>query len=409
MKSIIKLFTLLIAVMALASSCSSQYVEVKEIESEEFVENFDAETYIEEAEVPVIIEKLEPFATAFYNLFKGVANIGWWSLAIVACAILLSAAIIWLLRRVDRSYDKAWMYYLLYFVALIPAIGVAFAGAEFERLSGNELSTFHSIVLFMMALVPCVLMIFGGWGIRQCGMSYGMFHKNFNRHVGQMLMFPVWLFLIYLFWNAAFVPLIDMSESFTFHGGGFWFFVLTFVIGFAIVYCVYFVWFFLVSLLFETAGNNVVKIMSVVLWWVLVKVGYNWIYANFFGFGYFVILCLGALLMLAFLGEFLGVVNSMRCPMCHCCDAVETRKTDHGIEYRTTTGWRSMGSGGVPDSYNKEITNARKLVRTTVALHSWTTEHTCPYCGCKWDINHQEEVGRKEEVLRKRWTEVDLS
>lgn len=90
--------------------------------------------------------------------------------------------------------------------------------------------------------------------------------------------------------------------------------------------------------------------------------------------------------------------------MCHDFNGVEIRNTDNGIEYKVEGGWKSISSDDVPDS--GKITNARKHVLTTIAVHKWTTEHACSYCGCTWSLSHSEEVGRKEKVLEIRWTKV---
>ena len=48
-------------------------------------------------------------------------------------------------------------------------------------------------------LSSAALTIFAGWGVRECGMEDGKYHKNFNRIIGQILQFPVWMFVSIVF------------------------------------------------------------------------------------------------------------------------------------------------------------------------------------------------------------------
>lgn len=405
MKTLSKLLALLFVISFTSASCFANNGDGSGVmETAEMVDFLNPEQIIA-GEVPAFLEFLQPIADAFYGLFVSIASNGWWSLAIMAGVLLLVVVVIYLLRRADDDYEHAWIYYLLYLLAFVPAVGVLLASAEGDRLLGEGQTIMHELLLFMMALVPGVLMIFAGWGVRQCGMICGLFNKNFNQYMGQILLFPVWMLLIYMLWDAAFAPLIDWSMGFESHDGGFWRYLLTLVLGFGIVFVVYLIWFVIIELCLETAGNNIIIIYSFVLWWVMVQVGYNWLYANFNGFGYFVMLCLCAYLMWMFLCMIFENIKAQRCGRCHDFHALETRRTDHGIEFKTEYGWKSMGSGGVPNGRDKEITNARKFVRTTVATHSWTTEHTCQVCGLMWRRNHSEQVGRREDILEKRWTE----
>lgn len=405
MKTLSKFLVLLFAISLTSVGCFAGEDGSDVMETAESVEYLNPEQIIAD-ELPAFIEFLQPIAEAFYGLFLSIASNGWWSLAIMAGVLLLVAVVIYLLRRADSDYERAWIYYLIYLLALVPAVGVLMASVEGDRLLGEEQTIMHEWLLFMMALVPGALMIFAGWGIRQCGMICGLFKKNFNYYMGQFLLFPVWIFLVYMFWDAAFAPLIDWSLGFAPHDGGFWRYLLTLVLGFGIVFVVSVVWLVIIDFCFETAGNKIIHIYSFVLWWVMVQVGYNWLHANFNGFGYFVMLCLCAFIMWGVVWVVFENIQARRCGRCHDFHALETRRTDHGIEFKTEYGWKSMGSGGVPNGYDKEISNARKFVRTTVAMHSWTTEHTCQVCGLLWKRNHSEQVGRHEDILEKRWMEI---
>lgn len=403
MKTLSKFLVLLFAISLTSVGCFAGEDGSDVMETAEYVEYLNPEQIIAD-ELPAFIEFLQPIAEAFYGLFLSIASNGWWSLAIMAGVLLLVAVVIYLLRRADSDYERAWIYYLIYLLALVPAVGVLMASVEGDRLLGEGQTIMHEWLLFMMALVPGALMIFAGWGIRQCGMICGLFKKNFNYNMGQILLFPVWIFLVYMFWDAAFAPLIDWSAGFAPHDGGFWRYLLTLVLGFSIVFVVYTIWFVVFESCLKTAGNTIIHIYSFVLWWVMVQVGYNWLYANFNGFGYFVMLCLCALIMWIIVIGVGEQILTTRCPMCHDFNGVEVRNTDNGIEYKIEGGWKSISSDDVPDS--GKITNARKHVLTTIAVHKWTTEHACSYCGCTWSLSHSEEVGRKEKVMEIRWTKV---
>ena len=92
--------------------------------------------------------------------------------------------------------------------------------------------------------------------------------------------------------------------------------------------------------------------------------------------------------------------------MCHNCNADQTKLTDEGVSYSTHTSWENMSDSNIRTRHSgASVSDARRLVRTTVGTHNWTTEHTCPNCGCKWDISHSEEVSRNSRELERRWTE----
>ena len=345
-----------------------------------------------------------PFMNGVVRVCQSLFSLGWVGYLIVVVALALVAGIVYYLRSYDSSFEEPWIHYVLYVLTILPTWGL------FETVLMYKYHPVFSdkILLFLFALVPAILSVHAGWGVRECGMYYGKYHKNTNRRVGQILQFPVWMMITLMFWYTFLLPLIELSEdAFYYSGGGFWLFIGGLIIGGAIIVAVLLVWtLFFVRKFFKTAGNWPVRIMTIVLWWASARIAFNWAYENFNGFSYLLMLFFGALVLIGIISGVLSELHSSRCPMCHNCDAEQTNLTDEGVSYSTSTGWESMGSGGVsPRHRGAEVSNARRLVRTTVATHDWTTEHTCPVCGCKWDISHSEEVGRNKQELRRSWTE----
>lgn len=360
----------------------------------------------EDCEDTVSIEQssfFAPFLNYLARMCKNLISLGWWAYLIVAIALALTGGIVYYLRSYDSSYEEPWIHYLLYFLTILPTWGLfgIVLMYKYHPVFSDK------ILLFLFAMVPAVLSVHAGWGVRECGMYDEKYHKNANREVGQLLQFPVWMMITLMFWYTFLLPLIELSEDeFCYNGGGFWRFVLGLLIVLAIVAAVMFLWFIVVRVFFRIAGNWPVRIMTLTLWWALVRIAFNWGYENFNGFGYLLILFFGGILLLGVIGGILGELQASRCPMCHNMDAEQTNLTDEGVSYSTSTGWQSMSDSSIsPRHYGAEVSNAQKLVKTTVATHNWTTEHTCPECGCKWDISHSEEVGRDEEVLKHSWTE----
>ena len=361
----------------------------------------------EDCEDTVSIEQssfLAPFLNYLARMCKNLISLGWWAYLIVAIALALTGGIVYYLRLYDSSYEEPWIHYLLYFLTILPTWGLfgIVLMYKYHPVFSDK------ILLFLFAMMPAVLSVHAGWGVRECGMYDEKYHKNANREVGQLLQFPVWMMITLMFWYTFLLPLIELSEDeFCYNGGGFWRFILGLIIIGAIIAAVLLAWtLFFVRKFFKTAGNWPVRIMTLTLWWALTRIAFNWAYENFNGFGYLLVLFFGALVLIGIIGGVLSELHSSRCPMCHNCDAEQTNLTDEGVSYSTSTGWESMGSGNIrPNHYGAEVSNAQRLVKTTVATHNWTTEHTCPACGCKWDISHSEEVGRDTQELRRSWTE----
>lgn len=418
MKAIFNLFVAIIQLFAVPSNVSSDvrcqyekvYVTINPSSGLNILQESGMNYSLESSEVYKDNKSVD--ATSFLEsilgyparMCKKIINWGWWAYLVVALALALAGGIVYYLRSYDSSFNEPWIHYVLYFLTILPSWGL------YEVVLMYKYHTVFSdkVLLFLLALVPTILALHAGWGVRECGMYDGKYHKNANRQVGQFLQFPVWIMATLMFWYTFLLPLIECSEdAFLYNGGGFLRFILGFVIVGAVVFVVFMLWFIVIRFFFKIAGNWPIYFMTIVLWWAMVKISFYWAYENFDGFAYFLMLVFGAVMLFGFLAGVLSELHSTRCPMCHNCDAEQTNMTDKGVSYSTSTGWRSMGSGGVSTRhYGAEVSNAQKLVRTTVATHNWTTEHTCPECGCKWDISHSEEVGRNEVELKRRWTET---
>lgn len=403
MKTIHKLLLLLCAMLPLSARCLANADAADVVDVDGPKNKYEAFVIWMEDATSQVLGSTQDYA---FDLFLNIADIGWWAFAIIAAALFVSGLIIVALRRYDSKYERVWIYYPLFFLTLFPTFGLFSVSWQLEQMFDYDIPYFYNLLLFAVTLVPGVLTIFGGWGIRECGMERCKYHKNLNRYVGQLLLLPVWIMFICLFWDAAFAPLIEWSEGFAEHDGGFWRFVLTIVIGFGIVVFVFRLWIYVIALFFVTAGNWPIRFMTITLWMALVWFGHNWIDANFNGLGYFCLLFFGGLFLVGFLLRYLREITALRCPMCHTCAAELTNLIDGGISYSTTTSWESMSDSDVNRRHSGSIvTDASRQVRTTVGTESWTTEHTCPCCGHSWDMYHSREVSRNSQVLKEEWTE----
>ena len=349
-------------------------------------------------------EFFSPFFNFWKNLFLNIANMGWWGFLIAIVSLALSGGIVYCIRSYDGWFEKPWIHYLLYFLTILPTIGLfnIVLMYKYHPLFSDK------ILLFLLALVPTILSAHAGWGIRECGMYYGERHKNMNRYVGQLLQFPVWMMIMLAFWYTFCFPLIEYSEyAFSYHGGGFWRFLIGLAVIILIMMAVLAIWrFVIIPYFLKIAGKNPLHIMTITLWWAMVKIAFNWAYANFNGFGYLLVILFGGLMLFGLISCVTMDLEASRCPMCHDCWGEETNLIDEGIRYESSTHWESMGGGNInPHHSGAEVSNARRRVRTIVAIHDWTTEHTCPKCQCKWEIFHTEEVGRSSQELERKWEE----
>ena len=229
-----------------------------------------------------------PFMNGVVRVCQSLFSLGWVGYLIVVVALALVAGIVYYLRSYDSSFEEPWIHYVLYVLTILPTWGL------FETVLMYKYHPVFSdkILLFLFALVPAILSVHAGWGVRECGMYYGKYHKNTNRRVGQILQFPVWMMITLMFWYTFLLPLIELSEdAFYYSGGGFWLFIGGLIIGGAIIVAVLLVWtLFFVRKFFKTAGNWPVRIMTIVLWWASARIAFNWAYENFNGFSYLLML-----------------------------------------------------------------------------------------------------------------------
>lgn len=147
--------------------------------------------------------------------------------------------------------------------------------------------------------------------------------------------------------------------------------------------------------------------MAIALWWAIVRIAYNWAYANFNGLGFILIIFWGAAALVAVITAALSYINEIRCPICHNCDGEQTRLVDHGISTQVSTSSESMGNYLIdPINRDAEVSDAHREVSTTTFTHSWTTEHTCPNCGNQWVCDHEKYIGSISRENWRRWTET---
>jgi hypothetical protein len=346
-----------------------------------------------------------PFFNFWKNLYLNIVNIGWWGFLIAIVSLALSGGIVYCIRSYDSWFEKPWIHYVLYFITILPTIGLftVLLMYKYQPILSDR------ILLFLLALVPAILTAHAGWGIRECGMYDGERYKNGNYYAGQLLQFPIWIMITLTFWYTLCFPLIEYTEyAFIYHGGGFWRFLIGLIVILLIMVAVLALWrYVIVPKFLKIVGNFSLHIMTITLWWAMVKIAFNWAYANFNGFGYLLVLFFGGAMLLMLIIGVEADLQASRCPKCHNCWADETNLTDEGVSYESSTHWESMGNGNIrPHHSGAEVSNAKRLIATTIATHHWTTEHTCPKCQYKWDISHSEEVGRTSKDLGgRKWNE----
>ena len=340
----------------------------------------------------------------FETLFLDTtAKLKWWSLVLLSAILTLVALFIHLIHSYDKSYNKPLIHYILYCIAVIPT----WALCEIAAMYVAKLDTLHSIALFLMAMTPAIITINGGWGVRQCGMIDGKNFDGINYVIGQIMQFPVWFWLISMVWDIAIDPLIEWSETFEYHGGGFWRFVLGIGGGFCITGAILIGYVILMIYCLKKAGKTPICVMAIALWWAIVRIAYNWAYANFNGLGFILIVFWGAAALVAVIIATLSYINEIRCPICHNCDGEQTGLVDHGISTQVSTSSESMGNHLIdPINRDAEVSDARREVSTTSFFHSWTTEHTCPNCGNQWVCDHEKYIGSISRENWRRWTET---
>lgn len=351
---------------------------------------------------------LETVGNAMLDAITDFFNIGiWWISALALLLPLLTAFIIKRMRKADKLYKHPLRYYLLYlggavltFISLYPYV-VYMGICDITHLTAGH------ILLSIGVLSFSSLAIFAGWGIRQCGMISGKYHRNFNRYMGQLLLLPAWLLTMTFIGNIGSgftLGILGMMSpgNYGFVGG-----IITIILEILICYIVFNLWVKIVSRYLYTAGNLVIHIMSLSIWFNLALCWYNWIDNKFNGLGYALILLIGGSLMFGFLSLFIKFFVARRCPMCHDCHGDQTDYIDHGVSYQTTSRRMDADESEVEKSRSYAVVvNPEKVVETVRGVHYWTTKHTCPVCRCTWSVWHSEEVSEESRTVETSHTEL---
>ena len=334
--------------------------------------------------------------------FSNNARLGF-TLGLIALALVIGLII--LIRIKDPKYELWYLYYILYFITIIPTAALTYTPRSFWE--SND--TTGNLLTLLMTLIPGVMAIFGGWGVRQSGMTDGTREKNSNFTIGEALQFPAWMLIIATLYLTICRPVIEWSGHIVNNWGDehFGSLMLGTIICAAITYCtLQFIWrSFIVMYLLKPAGNSVIKIMTAVIWFTIAKIAHNWIYDNYYGVLYIVafILVWGTMTFILF--KVLEKISETRCPMCHGLGG-ETNMRMEGTSTRTSEDWEKMKDSDIkPKSYGADVTGAKRLVSTTNVYDHWTTEHTCYDCKYKWTIQHSKLVNTISNTIEKRWYE----
>ena len=354
--------------------------------------------------VSEISNSLENF---FYTSFDYLANTP--GNSAIALTLILAATVgaIIGLRHFDRTYNKPWIYYILYLLTLLPVWGVRLISIKYKY----EIAGWDILLLFLLMMIFGSLIVFGGWGVRQCGMINGKYESKPSRKVtGDIMLVIVWLILLLTFWDTIIYPFIEWSDVFfTTHSLdlGFILSIVALVVLVAIPAGVMFAWLiYIVPFCFETAGKYTLHLFSITLWWTMVRIGWDWIYANYDGIAFLAMLWIWGVSMIAIIICVVTKFEASRCPRCHYNFADHTNTFDKGLHQSESTEWEDMSGDSIsPNVRGAEVINARRLVHTITISHLWDTEHTCPCCGKSWRINHSEVVSTRSTELERRWTE----
>lgn len=351
-------------------------------------------------------EKISLFFVRFFELiFRAIASLGWFAFFVFAIFLALSSGIIHVISRRDSNYSDCRIYYILYFASILPTMWLLIMSAT----NRSTMTRYECILSFMFFMVFALLSIFGGWGIRESGMIDGKYHKNANRYVGQILQFPAWFFVSLMFYITFLDPIVDWSATALNHDGGFWSFFLGIAIGFAILAGVLLVWVeYVVPYVLKTAGIWPITMMTVILWFAMAKIAYNWAYANYDGLVFCLLFFFGGCYFFMLLIIACVILHQTRCPMCHNCNPVEDDRVDHGVRTEESTGWTNIlnTDENIKRKHaSAEVINAQKRVRTTTVYHDWTSIQMCPNCGKRWSIKHKDILNSESEDLEYKWTE----
>lgn len=335
------------------------------------------------------------------NLFA----LEWIAILILASVLALEFVIIHAVRKYDDDFDKPLLHYLIFFIGATVTVPICLMAVQLQKYN---VGLMPRIIYFLLLLSACVITMHGGWGIRRCGMIDGERHRNANRHIGQFLMFMMWLLIMRSVWDSVISPIIDMSGSFTDQNYGIVGFIVALIIMAVIMGSVLFVFLYVITpRLLHIIGNNAITFTTLVLWWAMNMIGYNWIDVNFDNVGWIAALFVSGMTSLGVLSIVMNSFSESRCPMCHFFEGYQSNMVDHGISSRTTKSWESMNEMSItPEHSGAAVSEAKRLISKVEYTHSWTTEHTCRRCGCVWTLTHSESAGSHSSEMQRKWKET---
>lgn len=328
-------------------------------------------------------------------------------LILLGIAIIQALVILWLRRYYMRSMSaSAFPAYLLTFVGslfTIPGLFV-YRYTHFREEWGV-------ILCLLMLLSTGCLMLYAAWRVKLCGMYKGIRrldnspHYQIGRWMGNILWFLLLIPFAKAWWGfcdpmwGSNVPDVDNSFG-------------SMVVAMSVIGAVNFVivrWVWphvLVRFLFQTANQGIVHIMSFILCYGILRFDYNVMDRNFEGIIFFLSLCIFLPVIMMTLAYAWSSVTESRCANCHSFCTEQTGYSDLGYEYRMDTDWKDMDNSKInPRIQGAFVTDAKKKVLTVKKVNKWKTHHTCYNCSNQWEIEREMEVGRSEQVMKKKWTE----
>ncbi len=335
-----------------------------------------------------------------YNFFSTLIG-DYTNLLLGIIFVAIGVRLIFFIRSYDSSFEKPWIHYVL-FIVEIPTILLLC-----EMSMDNSYNVLERILLLLVSIIFGAIIIYGGWGIRQCGMYHGMYHKNENRQYGEFLIFLTYMFLTLIFWHTIVVQLFEWSMCFSYHQNTFGRYGISFIM-LCCAIIVNICWLVIVIPIFlKTAGNFTLYIITIVLGIAFMIIWYRWIYTNFDGITFLIILLISSSIIISNFRKTIGTINEIRCPRCHNYKGEHTNTIDHGFSQKKSTKTVNIDGNNIkPRNYGATVTNAYKKILTIKTYHKWTTIHTCSICGHKWNINHSKEVERRSQKVGQGHEEI---
>lgn len=316
--------------------------------------------------------------------------------------LIIGIGLVLFLRSYDKTFKHPLLHYILFFVGIFPTYLLC------EVFSHESYGVTGDLILLAISIIFGIITICGGWGVRQCGMDQGMYHKNVNRIIGEFFLFFTYLCLITVFWRTALGPLIYWSGDLEYHGGGFWRFTIALIIlYYAMKYIIVGWTAYLIPTIFKTAGKYTLYLITISFGYAFIRIWWNWSYANFNGLSFLILLFIGSLIIIGLFYVAICIIAETRCPRCHNCDGKETDRIDQGYSHSTSIRHENISDSSInPHHSGAIVTDARRKILTTIVYHNWKTVHTCQICGYKWSIDHSKEVGHNSRELGRDWTET---